>query len=96
MSEANGGIEFHWDAENTRHLKRHRVTPNEFEELITRDPVYLDYQARNGEERYKVLGATKAGRVLIGIWTPREGKVRSVTAYAAGRAYRELYWETHG
>ena len=27
-----GGIEFDWDAENARHLKRHRVTPDEFEE----------------------------------------------------------------
>jgi uncharacterized DUF497 family protein len=93
MSEGNSGIEFDWDAENTRHLKRHRVTPDEFEELMTGDPVYLEYQARSHEERYKVLGVTKAGRVLIGIWTPREGKVRAVTAYAASRAYRDLYWE---
>ncbi len=92
----DGGIEFDWDAENTRHLKRHRVTPDEFEELMCNDPAYLEYRARNGEERYKVLGATKAGRILIAIWTPREGKVRAVTAYRASRAYQELYWETRG
>jgi uncharacterized DUF497 family protein len=88
------GIDFDWDAENTRHLKRHRVTPAEFEELITRGPVYLEYQAPSGEERYKVLGATMAGRVLIGVWTPREDKVRAVTAYPASRAYRKLFRET--
>lgn len=93
MSGESGGIEFDWDAENTRHLKRHRVSPAEFEELMVGDPMYLEYQARNDEERYKVLGATRAGRVLIGIWTPREGKVRAVTAYAASRAYRDLYRE---
>jgi uncharacterized DUF497 family protein len=68
---------------NVRHLKIHRVTPTEFEELMTGDPDYLEYQAgsqEETEERYKVLGATKAARVLIGIWTPREGRVRAVTA----------------
>jgi uncharacterized DUF497 family protein len=74
-------------------LKWHRVTPAEFEELITGDPVFLEYQARNGEERYKVLGATVAGRVLIGVWTLREDKVRAVTAYPASRAYRKLFRE---
>lgn len=63
---------------------------------MTGDPVYLEYQARNDEERYKVLGVTQAGRVLIGVWAPREGKVRAVTAYAASGAYRDLYWETYG
>ena len=96
MNEVSGGIEFNWDARNTRHLKNHRVTTDEFEELMSGDPVYLEYQARNDEGRYKVLGATKAGRVLIGVWTPRDGMVRAVTAYAASRVYRDLYWEAHG
>jgi hypothetical protein len=29
---------------------------------------------------------TKAGRVLIGVWVPREGKVRAVTACGANCA----------
>lgn len=68
----------------------------EFEDLIGGDPVYLEYQARNNEERYKVLGMTAAGRVLIGIWTPRKGRVRAVTAYPASRTYQDLYRETRG
>jgi uncharacterized protein len=93
--KGRAGTEFEWDTANISHLKRHNVTPAEFEELMTNDPFYLEYQARNDEERYKILGSTKAGRVLIGIWTPREGKVRAVTAYAAGRAYRNLYLGGH-
>jgi uncharacterized DUF497 family protein len=62
---------------------------------MERGPLYLEYQAGNDEERYKVLGATKAGRVLIAVWTPRGGKVRVVTAYAASRTYRDLYWGIH-
>jgi hypothetical protein len=80
----NGGIEFDWDAGNTRHLKRHRVTTTEFEELMNGDPVYVEYQAQNDERRY------------IGVWTAREGKIRAVTAYAASRVYRDLYWESIG
>ena len=96
MVEVSGGIEFDWDAGNTRHLKRHRVTRDEFEELMTGDPVYLEYRSRGIEERYKVLGMTAAGRILIGVWTPREGKVRAVTSYAASRAYQDLFRETLG
>lgn len=89
-----GAIEFDWDGDNIRHLKRHRVTPDEFEQAVAGDPIYLEYQAENDEERYKVLGATKAGRVLIAVWTPRMGKVRAVAAYGASRIYQELYWES--
>jgi uncharacterized DUF497 family protein len=69
-----GGIEFDWDANNTKHLKRHRVTPAEFEELIAGDPLFLEYAVENGEERFKVLGATKLGRVRIAVWSCGTGK----------------------
>ena len=45
-----GGIDFDWDTGNTRHLKRHRVTPGEFEEMMCGDPFSLEYQAENDEE----------------------------------------------
>jgi uncharacterized DUF497 family protein len=56
--------------------------------------VDLEYQTQSDEQRHKVLGVTDAGRVLIGIWTPKEGRVRAITAYAANRVYRELYWKS--
>lgn len=87
-----GSVRFDWDAENVRHLKRHGVTPDEFQQMIIGEPLYLEYQSATGEERYKVLGATEAGRVLIAVWTPRDGKVRAVTAYGASRLYQQLYW----
>jgi uncharacterized DUF497 family protein len=96
MDAVNGGIEFDWDAENARNLRRHRVTPDEFEELMPGDPLHLEYQSGEDEERYKVLGVTRAGRILTAIWTPREGKVRAVTAYRASRIYQKLYWESRG
>jgi len=51
-----GGVELDWDAVNTRHLKRPRVTPAEFEELINGDPVYVEYQAWS---RYTRLAACR-------------------------------------
>jgi len=94
MDEDLGDVEFDWDAENTRHLRRHRVTQKEFEELMVGDPLYMEYQTSQGEERYKVLGATRAGRVMIGVFTLRKGRVRAITAYAAGGAHQKLYWES--
>ena len=44
MKTVSGGIEFDWDAGNVRHLKIHRVTPREFEELMTGDPDYLEIE----------------------------------------------------
>lgn len=88
-----GAIEFDWDLANERHLARHGVAPAEFEELILSEPLYLEYQVKGNEERYKVLGKTKAGRVLIGIWTRgKEGCVPSPPmppAAFTGNFYRE-------
>ena len=86
-------VAFDWDLENVRHLRRHRVTRQEFEELMGASPFYMDNESVDREERYKVLGATAAGRVLIAVWTPREGKVRAITAYAASRSQRQQYWK---
>jgi hypothetical protein len=95
MTGVGGGVEFNWDSENTQHLKRHRVTPAEFEEIISGDPVYLEYQTRTDEERYKVLGRDEGRSRAHWHLDAQGGKVRAVTAYAAGRVYRDLYWETH-
>ena len=88
-------VEFDWDAGNIRHLKRHRGTPLEFEEVITGAPMDVEYAVGPGEERYKLLGPTKAGRMLIAVWTPRDGRVRAITAYSASRAGQKLYWESY-
>jgi len=86
-------IEFDWDEQNKKHLKSHRVSPQEFEQAILNDPLDIEYQAESGEERYKSLGVTDQGRALILVWTLREGKVRAITAHAAGRSYEKLYRE---
>lgn len=87
------GIEFDWDAGNTRHLAAHHVTPAEFEQVLGNDPLDLDYEVVSGEERYRSVGVTNEGRFLLTVWTIRDGKVRAVTAFPAGMSNRRAFLE---
>jgi uncharacterized DUF497 family protein len=84
--------DFDWDEANVRHLRRHRVLPEEFEQVIRNEPLDLEFENQDGEDRFKSLGTTDAGRVLIVVWTVRQGQVRAITAYPASKPYRDLFW----
>jgi uncharacterized protein len=89
------GIGFDWDEENRKHLGAHKVTPLEFEQLLNNDPVDLGYELAGGEERYRSVGVTNAGRLLSVVWTIRDGKIRAVTAFAAGASDRKAFLRRH-
>jgi len=76
-------IEFEWDEENRKHLAAHEVTEAEFEYVMTNNAVDLGYELIDEEERYRVVGLTTSGRLLTAVWTPRNGRVRAVTAFPA-------------
>lgn len=63
----------------------------EFEEVILNDPLDLEYEIVSGEDRYRSLGLTSKGRLLIVVWTAREGKIRAITAYRATKVYERLF-----
>jgi len=86
-------IAFDWDNENRDHLKRHKVTPQEFEHVMFSGPVELEYQEEGGEERYKSLGITNQGRILVALWTVRDDRIRPITAYPAPAHLRRLWQE---
>ena len=88
-----GGIEFDWDAGNTKHLAAHTVTPAEFEQLMNNDPLDLDYVVVDGEERYRSIGITNGGRFLLAAWTIRGGKVRAITAFPASVSNKKTFLE---
>jgi uncharacterized DUF497 family protein len=88
--------DFEWDARNIAHLKRHRVSPHEFEQVILKDPFDLEYEVADGEQRYKARGMTVQGRILVVVWTPRDGLVRPVTAYPANKRLREVFLKQRG
>jgi uncharacterized DUF497 family protein len=89
-------IEFEWDEANIQHLRRHKVSPAEFEEAIRNDPVYTDIGDEKGEERYHAVGVTNGLRVLILVLVYRAGKVRPITAWDADKTAREFYFRTVG
>jgi uncharacterized DUF497 family protein len=68
------GIEFDWDDENKKHLDAHKVAPAEFEQLLNNDPVDLNFERIDNEERYRSVGLTNGGRLLSVVWTIRNGK----------------------
>lgn len=57
---------------------------------LTKDDIEV---FEDGVKRDKVLGAKKMARILIGVWTPRAGRVRAVTAYPANRTLQRVYME---
>jgi uncharacterized DUF497 family protein len=87
------GIEFDWDDENKKHLAAHKVTPAEFEQLLNNDPLDLDYESIDNEERYRSVGLTSRGRLLSVAWTVRNSKVRAVTAFPASVSDTKAFLE---
>jgi len=86
-------IEFDWDEANVGHLARHRVLPNEAEQVILNNPVDLGMEIIEWEERYLNLGATLRGRVLLVVTTWREERVRVVTAFEPIKRLIQFYYE---
>jgi uncharacterized DUF497 family protein len=87
------GIEFDWDDENKKHLDAHKVAPAEFEQLLYNDPIDLNFELIDNEERYRSVGITDGGRLLSVVWTIRDGKVRAITAFPAAVSDRKAFLE---
>ena len=86
-------MEFDWDFSNEAHIARHKVEPEEAEEVAT-DPAALNvatYRGPRGEQRFGLLGATDSGRVLVVFYELRNGKTRVVTVRDATQTERVRY-----
>ena len=90
------GIEFDWDASNLSHIAEHLVTPEEAAQVFENDPVDLDYEVVEREERWVTVGVTSRGRFLVVVWTIRGSAIRVVTAFDADRRYQRVYLEQRG
>jgi uncharacterized protein len=86
-------IEFDWDDENKSHLKAHNVALAEFEQLLNNDPLDVDFEAIDNEERYRSVGLTNGGRLLSAAWTIRNNKIRAITAFPASVSDRKAFLE---
>jgi uncharacterized DUF497 family protein len=67
--------------------------PVEFEQVVNNDPVDLDYEMIDNEERYRAVGLTRGGRLLSVVFTVRNGRLRAVTAFPASAADTKAFLE---
>lgn len=87
-------MRFEWDARKARrNLEKHGVT---FEEAATAfaDPQSLtefDPDHSENEDRFLLLGASHAGRLLVVAHTDRSDIVRLISARIATRRERKTY-----
>jgi len=82
---------FDWDEANRKHVAEHGVEPFEAEEVIVNNPLDLDVQYLNGEERVLQIGETDTLRILVVVTTWRGSKIRVVTAFPATPQLRKFY-----
>jgi len=93
---ADDDVRFDWDQANDEHIARHSFKPDEAEQAIRNDPLDMNYEVIDGEERWTPLGHTDEYRVLLLVWTLRTDALRIVTARAVGRKARDAYLRAKG
>jgi uncharacterized DUF497 family protein len=81
--------EFEWDDDNVGHVARHRVSPDEIEDVAFDDDPWV--KKERGETRY-MLGYTVAGRYLFVVYVlTGKDKARVITAMDMDKKTRKLY-----
>lgn len=89
-------LEFVWDKGNLGKNKKHHVEDKEAEEafLDERKKTFKDKLHSGGEERFRVVGKTKKGRLLFVAFTIRKNKIRIISARNINKKEVYLYEET--
>jgi uncharacterized DUF497 family protein len=72
------------------------VTSEEAEQVLLNEPFDQEYEVRNDEERWPVIGHTNNLRVLLVVWTLRSDAVRVVTAREASEKAVAAYFRQKG
>jgi uncharacterized DUF497 family protein len=85
--------DFDWDADNLTHLAEHEVSPDEFEQVVENDPIDLDYQVVDSEDRMMQVGTTNAGRILTILSTVRNSRIRPITAFPSSKRQIQAYFK---
>ncbi|MBV8631257.1 MAG: BrnT family toxin [Silvibacterium sp.] len=87
-------VGFDWDEWNiTKNWVRHRVTPEEAEDIFFHEPRLLlaDIGHSRTERRYQVIGETRDGRRLVVVFTVRKNLIRVISARDLNRREHEAY-----
>ena len=87
-------VGFDWNESNSiKNWERHRVTPEEAEDVFFHDPFVLqaDVKHSRGEKRYRALGRTSKDRRLFVAFTVRRKLIRVISARDMTRRELEEY-----
>jgi uncharacterized DUF497 family protein len=89
-------VAFQWDRGNERkNLDKHGVSMSEIEEAFfdPRKKLLADKFHSGAEDRFLLLGQTRAGRLLLVVFTIRGHRIRAISARDLSRKERRLYEE---
>ncbi len=87
-------VGFDWDESNSlKNWERHRVTPEEAEEVFFREPLVVRTDRGHSvrEKRYQVLGQTSRARLMFIAFTVRRKLIRVISARDMTRKEAEEY-----
>jgi len=86
-------LEFQWDAGNILKNDKHGVENQETEEVFfdEKKKIFKDHLHSGREERFRIMGVTKKGRLLFVVFTKRKGKVRIISARDINKKEVPLY-----
>ena len=85
---------FDWDDTNVlKNWERHRVTPEEAEDIFFQQPLVVRGDVRHSvaERRYYALGRTGKGRHLFVAFTVRGQSIRVISARDMNRNEKDIY-----
>lgn len=88
-------FEFQWDKGNIGKNLKHNVGDKEAEESFfdRRKKTFKDKLHSEGEERHRIVGKTKKGRLLFVVFTVRNKKIRIISARSMNKKEVYLYEE---
>ncbi|TSC88056.1 MAG: hypothetical protein G01um10147_287 [Microgenomates group bacterium Gr01-1014_7] len=86
-------LEFEWDKGNTGKNLKHNVEDKEAEETFLDEHrfIFKDKLHSQGEERFRIIGRTREGRLLFIVFTIRGEKVRIISARDINKKEVYLY-----
>lgn len=86
-------VEFEWDEGNSGKNQKHEVSDQEAEEpfFSERKFIFKDILHSGNEERFRLIGKTKKGRLLLVVFTYRKKKVRIISARDTNKKEEILY-----
>ena len=94
MKIVKGILEFDWDIGNLDKNKiKHDVGNREAEEVFfdKKRFIFKDKLHSQGEERFRILGKTRTGRLLFVVFTVRLEEIRIISARDVNRKEVGLY-----